>query len=132
MKKWQIWVLWLIVGQAINTYKKDKTLQKKVSTEPGILGKAKLIWESRLQDNKEIFEEIKKTDWDKTIDAVEQDIAYDSEKIKKRWTEVSEKDWETTWHDTIRNVISKMPDKKTLADWVEKYKQRIVKWWDTL
>lgn len=132
MKKWQIWILWLVVWQAISTLKKDPTLRKKVAKEPGLLGKAKVFGESRLQDNKEIFEEIKNTNREKTMETVEKDISYDSEKIKKRWNEQSEKDWETTGHDAVRNVISNIPDKKTLADWIEKYKQRIVTWWDSL
>jgi hypothetical protein len=52
--------------------------------------------ETWLQDNKEIFEEIKSTDREKTIEKVEQDISYDGEKIKKRSTEQNEKDWEST------------------------------------
>ncbi len=132
MKKWQIWILWLIVWQAIATFKKDPLLREKVAKEPGILGKAKVFWESWLQDNKEIFEEIKNTDREKTVEKVEKDISYDSEKVKKRWAEQSEKDWETQWHETARTILSKIPDKKTLADWVEKYKQRITQWWDSL
>ena len=96
------------------------------------MGKAKVFWESWLQDNKEIFEEIKNTDREKTVEKVEKDISYDSEKVKKRWAEQSEKDWETQWHETARTILSKIPDKKTLADWVEKYKQRITQWWDSL
>ena len=122
MKKWQIWILGLIIWQAISTFKKDPVLREKVAKEPGILGKAKVFWESRLQDNKEIFEEITKTDWEKTIESVEKDISYDSEKIKKRTNEQGEKDWENEGHETARTILSKIPNKKKLADWVEKYK----------
>ena len=132
MKKWQIWILGLIIWQAISTFKKDPVLREKVAKEPGILGKAKVFWESRLQDNKEIFEEITKTDWEKTIESVEKDISYDSEKIKKRTNEQGEKDWENEGHETARTILSKIPNKKKLADWVEKYKQRITQWRDAL
>ena len=132
MKKWQIWVLWLVIWQVISTLKKDPVLREKVVKEPGILGKAKVFGEARIQDNKEIFEEIKNTDREKTIETVEKDISYDGEKIKKRTNEQSEKDRETEGHETARTIMSKIPDKKTLADWVEKYKQRIIKWRDAL
>ena len=132
MKKWQIWVLWIVIWQVISTIKKDPVLREKVVNEPGILWKVKVFWEARIQDNKEIFEEIKNTDWDKTIENVEKDISYDGEKIKKRTNEQSEKDRETEGHETARTILSKIPDKKTLADWVEKYKQRIIKWRDAL
>ena len=132
MKKWQIWILGLIIWQAISTFKKDPVLREKVAKEPWILGKAKVFWESRLQDNKEIFEEITKTDWEKTIESVEKDISYDSEKIKKRTNEQGEKDWENEGHETARTILSKIPNKKKLADWVEKYKQRITQWRDAL
>lgn len=132
MKKWQIWVLWVVIGQVISTLKKDPELRKKVVNEPGILWKAKVFGEARIQDNKEIFEEIKNTDREKTIETVEKDISYDSEKVKKRTNEQSEKDWESEGHETARTLLSKIPDKKTLADWVEKYKQRIAKWRDAL
>lgn len=132
MKKWQIWVLWIVIWQVISTIKKDPVLREKVVNEPGILGKAKVVWESWIQDNKEIFEEIKNTDREKTIETVEKDISYDGEKIKKRTNEQSEKDWETEWHETARTILSKIPSKKKLADWVEKYKQRITQWRDAL
>lgn len=132
MKKWQIWVLGLVVWQAITLLKKDPTLRKKVKSEPGILGKVKVVGESWLKDNKELIEDIKETDWDKTVAAVENDISYDTEKVKNRWAEQLNKDREVEWHETIRNLAWKIPDKKTLAEWVEKYKQRIIKRWDEL
>ena len=132
MKKWQIGILWLAIGQAITMYKKDAHLRKKVQSEEGLLGKAKVIGEKWIQDNKEIFEDLKNNDWDKTVADIEQDFEYDKTKVEKRGKEQMNKDWEKEWHEVVRSVISKVPDKKTLANWVEKYKQRIIKWWDSL
>ena len=132
MKKRQIWALGIIIWQAIMMIKKDPVLREKVKTEPWLLKKWKILGESWIEQNKEIFENIKNIDVDNVIKELEKNVKIDAENIQKRTQEQDAKDWEGEWRATIRNIISSIPTKKKLADWVEKYKQHIIQWRDNL
>ncbi len=132
MKKRQIWVLWLVVWQAITLFKKDPALREQVAKTPWFLGKAKVFGETWLKDNKEIFEDLKATDRDQTLADAEQNIKHDTTVVTEWTQKQSAADREGKGRETIRSIVSAVPNKKTLADWVEKYKQRIVKRRDAL
>ena len=132
MKKRQIGVLGIVIWQAITLVKKDPTLREKIQETPGILGKIKILGEKRLQNNKELIEDIKATDRDKTVNDIESDLHHDGDNIGQWIENQSDKDRETQWHETIRKITWNIPDKKTLADWREKYKQSIIQRWNNL
>jgi len=132
MKKRHIWVLGLVVWQAITLLKKDTTLREKIKQEPWIIWKIKLFWEHWIADNKDLLNELSSNDWEKTAKDLEKDIAYDTEKVKWRTASQADKNREKEWENTARTIINAIPSKKTLAEWVEKYKTHLKKWWDNL
>lgn len=132
MKKRQIWIIGIAVWQAIALFQKDKELREKVQAEQWLLGKLKLMGEWLLQENKQLYKEISETDWDKTIESLEKNVTHDSATIQQRAKNQENKDREEQWRTVIREVIDTIPDKKTLADWAEKYKNRIMQRWNNL
>ncbi len=132
MKKRQIWALWLLLWQWLMLYKKDDKLREKVDNEKWLLGKAKILWESILEVNKNLIEKVKDTDRQKTISSVEEDIKYDKEKVTSWAQTQKEKDRSAQWKQFVENISKNIPDKKTLEEWLGKYKQRIIQWRNSL
>lgn len=112
--------------------KKDPVLREKISTESWLLKKWKVLGESWIEQNKEIFENIKNIDIDAVMQELEKNVKVDANNVQKWVTDQENKDWETEGKNTVRAILWSIPDKKTLADWVEKYKQRIRQWRDNL
>lgn len=136
MKKRQIGLFGLVIGQAITMVAKDKKLRKEVETAPGFLQKAKVLWTKRLETNKELIEDIAEkvetADWDKSIDSVKSNIEKDATTVQDWWTEQEKKDREKAWKEGVRKIIAKVPTQKSLEETLQKYKQKILDRRDTI
>jgi hypothetical protein len=113
-------------------YKKDQKLREKVDSEKWLLAKAKALWESIVETNKDLIEKIKDADWHKTLSSVEEDIKYDKSKVTTWAQQQKDKDRSAEWKLFVEKISKTIPDKKTLEDWAGKYKQRIINRWNNL
>lgn len=132
MKKRQIGLLGIVVGQAIAIVSKDKKLRDSIQETPGIFWKLKLIGEKRLHTNKTLIDEVSTIDRDKTGNVLESDVNHDIDQAKWRIDEQKNKDRELEWRETIRTIQKNIPSEEELKKKVDTYSQKIKKWWETL
>jgi hypothetical protein len=130
MKKRQIGLFGLIIGQAVTMVAKDKKLRNEVQSAPGFLQKLKVFWSKRRETNKELVEEVsenaKDWDWNKSVETIKSNIDKDSETVQQRWAAQEGKDRENQWKESVRKIIAKAPSQKSLEETLQKYKQKIL------
>ena len=136
MKKRQIWLFGLIIGQTVTMVAKDKKLRKAVETTPGFLQKAKILWNKWLETNKELLQDISEkidnTDWGKSVESVKSNLQKDTTLVQEWRSEQEKKDREAEWKESVRKVIAQVPTQKSLEVTVKKYKRKLLDWRETI
>lgn len=132
MKKRQIWLLGIVVGQAVAIVSKDKKLRDSIQETPGIFWKLKLIGEKRLHTNKTLIDEVATIDRDKAWNTLESDVNHDIEQAKWRIDEQKNKDREVEGRETVRTIQKNIPSEEEIKKKVDTYSQKIKNWWDAL
>ena len=132
MKKRQIWLLGIVVGQAVAIVSKDKKLRDSIQETPGIFWKLKLIGEKRLHTNKTLIDEVSTIDRDKAWSNLESDVNHDIEQAKWRIDEQKNKDREVEGRETVRTIQKNIPSEEEIKKKVDTYSQKIKNWWDAL
>ncbi len=132
MKKRQIWILWIAIGQAVAILTKEKKLRDDIQATPGVLGKLKLLGEKRLHTNKTLINEVASVDREKTGTSIEADVNHDVKNAKGRIDEQKNKDREAEGRDAVRNIKGKLPTEDDVKKKVDTYGNQLKKWWDSL
>lgn len=114
MKKLKRWVIALAAGQLLALRRKDTSFQREISRAPTFLDKAKVVFESLFNFNKEIVEDLRSQDLSTTV-------AESTQKLKEEYTKLLEK-WESLkseyWNLTKEEWMSKIDELKQNNQWL--------------
>ncbi len=110
MRKRQIWVLGLLVGQAVSILVKEKKLREDIVATPWILGKLEKFGKKWWETNKKLFQDAKGVDRDSAAASLKDDVQYDTEKVKE---------WVHNQTTTGKENMSKLDKIIYLADMIE-------------
>ncbi|MEI7478360.1 MAG: hypothetical protein WCJ81_07990 [bacterium] len=126
MKKRQVGIAALIIGQVTTILAKDKALRTRVARTPGILEKVKLVATKRWNTNEQLFNEIAATDREDTATALQGDAKHDIESARERREEQLARDREEQGRALAKSLAGKVPTQKALEETRGKYKTHLV------